>query len=62
MKPKFIPLVEMCVETGVRMGIARAFKHTDDPTEAEIYEKISTAVMNEFYEWFTFDKDEINPP
>jgi len=62
MKPKVIPLMEMCVETGVRMGIARAFKHTEEPTEAEIYEKISSAVMSEIHEWFIFDRDEINPP
>lgn len=60
MKPKFIPVLEMCIDSGIRLGYSRAHKHTDEPDEELIKEKIQEAIWNEIYEWFDFEelKDE----
>ena len=57
MKPKFIPLLEQCIETGISLGYNRAFKHNDSPTKEEIEQEIHRAVMNEIYEWFDFPEN-----
>ena len=58
MKPKFLPVLEMCIENGLTLGYRRAFKHTDDPTEEQITQAIKDAIMLELYEWFDFnDRD-----
>ena len=56
MKPKILPVLEMCIENGLSYGYRRAFKHTDDPTEDQITQAIKDAIMLELYEWCDFDK------
>lgn len=56
MKPKLIPLLEHCIETGISLGYNRAFKHNDKPTKEEFEHEIHKAIMNEIYEWFDFDE------
>jgi len=56
MKPRVIPVLEMCVENGTAVGWNRAFKHNDKPDEQEIKKHISNAIMNEIYEWFEFEE------
>jgi hypothetical protein len=56
MKPKFLPVLEMCIENGLTYGYRRAFKHDDKPTEEMITEQIRQCIMHELYEWFDFDK------
>ena len=56
MKPKILPVLEMCIENGLAYGYRRAFKYTDDPTEDQITQAIKDAIMLELYEWFDFDK------
>ena len=56
MKPKILPVLEMCIENGLSYGYRRAFKHTDDPTEDQITQAIKDAIMLELFEWFDFDK------
>ena len=58
MKPKFLPVLEMCIENGLTYGYRRAFKHTDNPTEEEITDQIRQSIMHELYEWF--DMESIN--
>ncbi len=48
-------LFERAVEGGVKLGWARAHKHTDDPGEELIEEKMIQAVMEEFSEIINFD-------
>ena len=57
MKPKFLNLLEFCIENGSKLGVARAYKHNDDPTQDQIAEKVSDAVMEEIYQWFDIDED-----
>jgi hypothetical protein len=58
MKPKFYPVLEMCIENGVSLGLRRAFKHDDNPSEEAIQAAVVTAVMNEIYDWFDMDSGE----
>ena len=55
MKPKFLPVLEMCIENGLAHGYRRAFKHTDNPTEEEMTEQIRQSIMHELYEWFDME-------
>ena len=55
MKPKFLPVLEMCIENGLTYGYRRAFKHNDNPTEEHITMAIREAIMFELYEWFDFE-------
>lgn len=55
MKPKILPVLEMCIDNGVSLGYQRAHKHTDTPTDEMVKQAIFDAVMFELYEWFEFD-------
>jgi hypothetical protein len=55
MKPKILPVLEMCVENGIARGFNRAFKHTDSPNGEQIKDSIAEAIMFEIWEWFDFD-------
>ena len=55
MKPKILPVLEMCIENGLSYGYRRAFKHNDDPTEDQITQAIKDAVMHEIHEWFDME-------
>ena len=54
MTPDTRKLLDRCIEDGVAVGLRRAFKHTDQPTEDALAEEIQRAVMVQIDEWFTF--------
>ena len=56
MKPKILPLLEHCIETGVLFGYRRPFKHDDNPSEEYIVSCIQEEIMNQVYEHFEFDE------
>jgi hypothetical protein len=56
LKPKTIPLLEQCIETGIQLGWNRAHKHTAAPAYSQIEHEILNAIMNEIHEWFDFDE------
>ena len=56
MKPKFLPVLEMCIEVGVQRGWDRAHKHNDRPDEAAITTAIEEAVAGEIFEWFDIEE------
>lgn len=56
MKPNMWRLISECVENGVRVGYARAHKHSDDPGENVIKHEIEEAIMNEIGDYFLFDE------
>lgn len=58
MKPKFFPVLEMCIEAGATRGYNRAFKHNDTPSEREIIDNISKAIVEDIFEWFDIDENE----
>jgi len=55
MKPRLIPLLEQCIETGIHRGWDRAWKHDDNPSAAIVSERIREAIWIELHEWFDFD-------
>ena len=55
MKPKILPVLELCIENGLSYGYRRAFKHTENPTEEQITNQIRESIMLELYEWFDFE-------
>lgn len=57
MKPKFFPVLDMCIENGIKLGYNRAHKHTETPTREQIEIQIYDAIMHEIYEWFEFPDD-----
>lgn len=59
MKVKLYGIIERAVDEGVEAGYRRAFKHTDKPSEEEIVESISRAVMFNIDEVMSFD-DEVS--
>lgn len=52
LKPNTYKLLDRCIEDGVRLGVARAYKHTETPTQDQLYEALESAIMNEICEWF----------
>jgi hypothetical protein len=61
MKPKLIPLLEQCIETGIQRGWARAWKHNNDPPSTEVQAHIQKEIWCELHEWFDFDENEPQP-
>ena len=57
MKPKFFPVLEMCIETGLARGRARAFKHNDNPSEQEIIDNMTKAILEDIFEWFDLEDE-----
>lgn len=57
MKARDGMVLERCVEVGIKLGLHRARKHQEAPTEAEVVEAILRAVMGEVEEWFIFEED-----
>jgi hypothetical protein len=57
MTPDTYKVICMAVEDGVAIGVRRAYKHTDKPTEDSMIESIRQEVMNQVCEWFRFHED-----
>ena len=58
MKPREYPLMMECIERGVSLGLQRARKHTDTPSDDHIRETVQKAVMDEVCEWWQFEPEE----
>lgn len=56
MKPKTHVILEMAIEQGVQRGWRLAHKHVENPEEHVIIDRINSAVMEQIYEYFTFDE------
>ncbi len=59
MKPRFFTVLDYCIETGVAMGIARAHKYNDKPTEDDLKEHIGREISNMLNEWFDMEGDDV---
>ena len=57
MKARDGMVLERCVEVGIKLGLHRARKHQEAPTEAELVQAIQRAIMDEVEEWFIFEED-----
>ena len=58
MKPNYYQIIKNCIETGCRIGVARAHKHTDDPEFTHIEICVYDAIMIELTSKFEFSPSE----
>ncbi len=52
MTPKTYPLLERCIEDGLVIGFNHAHKHTESPTQSQLFEEQRQAIMSQICEWF----------
>lgn len=57
MKPRSYPILVQAIESGALYGYRSAFKHKENPDEADVVHSISNAILNEISEWFSFDDE-----
>jgi len=57
MKPRTRTILEDCISNGIEHGLSRAYKHTDNPTDAQIALAIDDAIWLEIDEKFDFGRD-----
>lgn len=57
MKPKYYTILSNAIEEGCRLGVTRAFKHTEDPSFELIEEEVSKAIMTAICEVFEFNPE-----
>lgn len=58
MKVNTYKVISDAVENGIKYGWYRAHKHTDEPAEDEIKNRIQMAIMAEMIEYFfIFDQE-----
>jgi len=57
MKPKSYKVLEMCIESGVKLGLALAHKHKVSPTLTDLEDTILTAIEYEIIDWFDLESD-----
>lgn len=50
MRPKLIPVLEDCIENGLKLGLNRAHKHTDNPSDEQIIDQQHSAIMGQIWE------------
>jgi len=57
MRPKTRDILEECIEIGIEHGYNKAYKHTDNPTEAQLSACIELAIWYEIDERFDFERN-----
>lgn len=57
MKPKLMPVLMQCIETGIARGWTRAHKHDPTPESSAVKLAIENAVWEELYDWCDFDEE-----
>lgn len=59
MKPKALPLLALCLDNGIQLGIRRAFKHEECPLSEEqiqrMIDNIHGCIETELFEWFDME-------
>lgn len=58
LRPRIVPLLEMCIQDGIEAGIARAHKHQDNPSIQLIAQRIEASILERIHEWFIIDQGE----
>lgn len=59
MKPRTYSILSDAVEEGARLGVKRAYKHNDAPTDEQIAGNVANAIMLCITERFSFDDNEL---
>ena len=58
MKVKSRVILEDCIERGIKLGWNRAHKHLENPNENVIFDHLHQSIMEDIYEYFSFDDEE----
>jgi hypothetical protein len=58
LKPNTYKVLQMAVEEGVVLGLNRAYKYEDNPTEDHIQNQVVESVLNALLEWFDVHQNE----
>ena len=58
MNPDAYKVLVLAVETGVALGVRRAYKHDSKPSDEAIIAAVERAVIDEICEWFKFDQED----
>jgi hypothetical protein len=58
MTPDAYKVLVLAVETGVALGLRRAYKHCATPSEDQVAAMVEQAVIDEICEWFKFNNEE----
>ena len=58
MTPDVYRVLVMAVETGVALGLRRAYKNSAKPGEDQIAAMVEQAVIDDICEWFKFNNEE----
>jgi hypothetical protein len=56
MKPKTLPVLEDCIEVGLKLGMNRVYKYAENPSEVMIMDEQHRAIMEEIFERFDFEE------
>jgi hypothetical protein len=56
MTPRIIRVLEVAIESGIAIGVRRAYKHNDAPSEQQLQDAIESAIWTEIHEWFIFNE------
>lgn len=56
MNPDVYKILSMAVLDGVSIGVRRAFKHNESPSEEHIIDTVEREVMSQICEWFKFQE------
>ncbi len=54
MTPNHRKLLTLCLETGIKRGLTRAYKHTETPSKQSMVTDIENAIweeIDEFFDW-----------
>jgi hypothetical protein len=55
MTPDAYRVLQMAVQDGIAIGLRRAHKHVETPTEDQLIEILEREVMTQVCEWFKFN-------
>lgn len=58
MKTRYYKIWSTAIENGVEAGWSYAHKYNEHPSKDEIKEAIFDHIMNELFEWFSFEESD----
>ena len=61
MAPDAYKVISMAVLDGVTIGVRRAFKYSESPSEEHIIDTVEREVLNQICEWFKFHETHGDP-
>ena len=60
MRPKIREILEECIANGIELGCVRAKKHTETPSDQNLFDCIDSAIWYQIDERFDFERSLVN--